>query len=231
MCLREWLKSKMSVRESGSVVMYERHIVSCELCMKQFPEAVKYAGTTIDLFDFHLADLAYVVLEDLQHSPDSHIFYVISLYEGDSIRIVLSRQGRGHDNEIRIADISVSRLHSSIKLKEGGFYVEDKESKFGTLVQVQRGVTVTRSTPGAVQVGRTVIEFAVERDPSSLLKCCLCCFPRRSATVEPEHAAADTLNENERGQGEEEVRAESVAEEGRSAVENQRTGPVLLEQT
>lgn len=231
MCLREWLKSKMSVRENGSVVMYSWHVVACELCREQFPETVKYANTTIDLFDFHLADLAYIVLQDLQSSPHDHLFYVISLYEGDSVRIVFPTQGRGHDSEIRITDISVSRFHANLKLRDGGFYIEDRGSKFGTLVQVQSGVTVTRAAPGAVQVGRTVVEFSVQRDASSLLNCCFCCFPRRSAAVEPERGAADTLNENERDQGEEEEnRAESAVEGGRSVEENQGTGPAQLEQ-
>lgn len=229
MCLREWLKSKMSVRESGSVVMYAWHVVDCELCREQFPETVKFANTTLALFDFHLADLAYIVLQDLQSSPDAQLFYVISLYEGDSIRIVLPTQGRGHDSEIRIADISVSRFHASLKLRDGGFYIEDRGSKFGTLVQVQSGVTVTRATPGAIQIGRTVVDFSVQRDAGSLLSCCFCCFPRRAATVEPERGAADTLNENERDQGEED-RAESVVEGGRSGGENQGTGPAQLEQ-
>lgn len=45
------------------------------------------------------------------------------------------RLGRGHQCEIRIADISVSRTHSEIRLENGKFYVKDLKSKFGTLVK------------------------------------------------------------------------------------------------
>jgi pSer/pThr/pTyr-binding forkhead associated (FHA) protein len=45
--------------------------------------------------------------------------------------------GRGHESEIRINDISVSRCHAIIKFKDGRFYLEDNLSKFGTLVLVK----------------------------------------------------------------------------------------------
>lgn len=42
--------------------------------------------------------------------------------------------GRGHESEVRINDISVSRCHAIVKYKEDGFYIEDNISKFGTIV-------------------------------------------------------------------------------------------------
>ncbi len=42
--------------------------------------------------------------------------------------------GRGHEAEVRINDISVSRVHAILKYKEDGFYLEDNVSKFGTIV-------------------------------------------------------------------------------------------------
>ena len=42
--------------------------------------------------------------------------------------------GRGHESEVRINDISVSRCHALIKYRADGFYVEDNLSKFGTIV-------------------------------------------------------------------------------------------------
>ena len=45
------------------------------------------------------------------------------------------RLGRGHDTDVRIHDISVSRLHAHIKRGDHGrYYIEDNNSKFGTLV-------------------------------------------------------------------------------------------------
>jgi len=42
--------------------------------------------------------------------------------------------GRGHESEVRVNDISVSRCHAILKYKPDGIYIEDNRSKFGTLV-------------------------------------------------------------------------------------------------
>jgi pSer/pThr/pTyr-binding forkhead associated (FHA) protein len=38
---------------------------------------------------------------------------------------------------MKIADISVSRVHSLIKIKNGQLIIEDNGSKFGTLVKIK----------------------------------------------------------------------------------------------
>jgi pSer/pThr/pTyr-binding forkhead associated (FHA) protein len=42
--------------------------------------------------------------------------------------------GRGHESEVRVNDISVSRCHAVIKYQPDGIYIEDNRSKFGTLI-------------------------------------------------------------------------------------------------
>jgi pSer/pThr/pTyr-binding forkhead associated (FHA) protein len=43
--------------------------------------------------------------------------------------------GRGTDNDLRVTDISVSRVHAFIKKNANGdYYLTDNTSKFGTLV-------------------------------------------------------------------------------------------------
>jgi len=70
--------------------------------------------------------------------------------------------GRGHESDLRINDISVSRCHAIIKFKEGKFYLEDNLSKFGTLVLVKNKTPLLPNFNRAVQVGRTVINFSVK---------------------------------------------------------------------
>jgi pSer/pThr/pTyr-binding forkhead associated (FHA) protein len=48
--------------------------------------------------------------------------------------------GRGHDSEVRVNDISVSRVHAFIRYKEDGFYIEDNDSKFGTIVLLKEAL-------------------------------------------------------------------------------------------
>ena len=52
-------------------------------------------------------------------------------------------QGRGNESDIRIADISVSRVHAIVKLDKTGFYLEDCNSKFGTLLYAKQPIQLT----------------------------------------------------------------------------------------
>lgn len=68
--------------------------------------------------------------------------HIISLDEEikDTIKIVNENyilQGRGNDSDVKISDISVSRLHALLKIKEDKIYIEDHQSKFGTLILLQ----------------------------------------------------------------------------------------------
>lgn len=69
--------------------------------------------------------------------------------------------GRGHESEVRVNDISVSRCHAIIKYKPDGVYIEDNRSKFGTLVLLKEQYNMQLEYTSAVQVGRTVVSFTV----------------------------------------------------------------------
>ena len=79
------------------------------------------------------------------------------------------KMGRGHESQVRICDISVSRVHTLINfgLKEGesepSFLLEDNLSKFGTLVLPN--VEVIHLQPDetkAIQIGRSVVSFTAK---------------------------------------------------------------------
>ena len=71
------------------------------------------------------------------------------------------KMGRGHESEVRINDISVSRVHAYIKYRDDGFYIEDNQSKFGTIVLLKDKMYINLEHTLAVQVGRTVVSFTV----------------------------------------------------------------------
>lgn len=51
--------------------------------------------------------------------------------------------GRGHEAEVRVNDISVSRFHAMIKyLPNKGFFLEDNFSKFGTIVSLKNSYSM-----------------------------------------------------------------------------------------
>jgi pSer/pThr/pTyr-binding forkhead associated (FHA) protein len=69
--------------------------------------------------------------------------------------------GRGHESEVRVNDISVSRTHAIIKYQPDGIYIEDNRSKFGTLVLLKDVFPLEKEFTYAFQIGRTVVSFTV----------------------------------------------------------------------
>jgi pSer/pThr/pTyr-binding forkhead associated (FHA) protein len=72
--------------------------------------------------------------------------------------------GRGHESDVRVSDISVSRCHALVKYnsENGKFYLEDNLSKFGTLVLSKENIELEPEMTKAVQIGRSVISFTVK---------------------------------------------------------------------
>jgi len=60
--------------------------------------------------------------------------------------------GRGHESDVRVSDISVSRCHALVKYNEdnGRFYLEDNLSKFGTLVLAKGSIELEPEMTKAV---------------------------------------------------------------------------------
>ena len=101
----------------------------------------------------------YMILESLTlEKNSSRMIHIISASQ-DKTQF---RLGRGHDSDVRVSDISVSRCHAIIKYVDGHFMLEDNLSKFGTLVLVKNTMDLEGNSTKAVQIGRTVISFSVK---------------------------------------------------------------------
>lgn len=99
------------------------------------------------------------MLESL--SQEKNTSRIIHIIKPTTTKTVF-KLGRGHESDLRINDISVSRCHAKIKLEKGKFMLEDNTSKFGTLVLVKQRTPLLPLYNKAVQVGRTVINFSVK---------------------------------------------------------------------
>jgi predicted component of type VI protein secretion system len=76
-------------------------------------------------------------LESITH-VSSKVIHVVNMLAADQVKI-----GRGHDVDVRITDISVSRLHAVVRRTEKGyFYLQDNKSKFGTLSLARNPVLI-----------------------------------------------------------------------------------------
>jgi hypothetical protein len=86
--------------------------------------------TLFEIMDFDKPDSEYMILESVKSAP-AKVIHVFNLAVSDTFKI-----GRSVETDMKIADISVSRLHAYIRLRDNELYLEDNGSKFGTLVKV-----------------------------------------------------------------------------------------------
>mmetsp|Transcript_7354 Transcript_7354/g.5620 ORF Transcript_7354/g.5620 Transcript_7354/m.5620 type:complete len:118 (+) Transcript_7354:130-483(+) len=102
----------------------------------------------------------YMVLESIVPSNASNkTLHVINFSKIDRIKV-----GRSNDSDVRINDISVSRFHSQIqKTSKGHFYVQDHNSKFGTLIQVKYPMLLSPIEPTFLQAGRSLLEISLRK--------------------------------------------------------------------
>ena len=75
----------------------------------------------------------YLLLESLTFEKNSSRMVHLIMPDAEKKTFKL---GRGHESDVRVSDISVSRCHALVKYNgdNGRFYLEDNLSKFGTLV-------------------------------------------------------------------------------------------------
>ncbi|SCM20937.1 FHA domain protein, putative [Plasmodium chabaudi chabaudi] len=168
-CLRTWMKGRLNVRSDGeSTVSFFWKQLNCELCKFPYPTYISIQNKTLELYEIPKPELPYMIIELL--NDKSKGFYIVSLSNAKS-----ARMGRGHDSDIRVNDISVSRFHALIKFFNGNFYIEDCKSKFGTLIQIRRPVffNIRRSKFIALQIGRTVMYIYMKRKNWMFLPVCL----------------------------------------------------------
>ena len=133
----------------------------CEICKQSYPYIFKHNQQLFKLIDVkdQPAGTNYILLEsmplDKNTSRNIHMLTVTD-------KKAEFKLGRGHESEVRINDISVSRCHAIIKCKKDGFYIEDNCSKFGTIVLLKNNLQLEEDHTMAVQVGRTVLSFTIK---------------------------------------------------------------------
>ncbi len=131
-CLREWLEGKKHMKETPVVNSYIWKNLECEICKTQYSDVAKMKdGSVVSLLKYTVHEDAnmYMVIESVTNTTSKTI-HVINFNQRRKIKV-----GRGQNAEVRITDISVSRFHSQIRLnKNGEVFIEDNQSKFGTLI-------------------------------------------------------------------------------------------------
>jgi pSer/pThr/pTyr-binding forkhead associated (FHA) protein len=103
----------------------------------------------------------YIILESLNSEKNSSRTIHTVTINTDQTCFSL---GRGHDSELRINDISVSRKHASLEYKDGNFLLTDLKSKFGTLMLMSEGVELSEGSNSTFQIGRTIVTIKAKSE-------------------------------------------------------------------
>jgi hypothetical protein len=135
-CLKSWLGSKLHKKESADLTSMYWKTFECEICKSAYPYSFKIATKIYKLVDIPKPPTGYYMsLESLPLEKNtSRTIHVLNFTEQKKE----FNMGRGHESEVRVNDISVSRLHAKIKYQPDGFYLEDNRSKFGTLILMKK---------------------------------------------------------------------------------------------
>jgi hypothetical protein len=153
-CLKRWLTSKCVVNQTDNFASYFWKSMHCELCKKVYPFSLTAGGREVSLFSVSKSEGVTLALELLARESHNQAVYILNTKDNTSLRL-----GRGHESDLRINDISVSRCHAILNIRQGQFYLKDNSSKFGTLIKLPNEIFIDRGTTLVVQTGRTVTTF------------------------------------------------------------------------
>lgn len=170
-CLQEWMRSKSEVKTKGCITRCIMNQLKCELCKEIIPDRVSALGRSVELSAYLQPDHPHIVLEeDGLMDESSRILYILSLPPGKVLKI-----GRGRECDIRIRDFAVSRVNSHLKFQNDQFVLEDKGSKFGSLVQLTH-IYPVEQMPVVLQVNKSLVTVTPVTDGWLWGLCC--CFSR-----------------------------------------------------
>lgn len=141
----------MKMRKSEYYISCTWENIVCELCKAKIPDTVEIPSEPNSMKDSSLTlqentkivnlievpeevqEFPYIMMECLNtgmlKKNTAKIIYFVKMVEE---KIVV---GRGQAAQVRLADISISRQHTTIHLRNGNeVYITDHQSKFGTLI-------------------------------------------------------------------------------------------------
>ena len=172
-CLKKWICTQtcLEIDSNDICSIFIIKKIECELCKNKFPDYIKHNGKLYEIIDFHNYYKKYMVIESLVlDNRQNKFLYVINMEE---INFNL-KVGRGNESEILLTDSSVSRIHFFLIKQKNNIYIEDNNSKFGTLILLQCPIlNLIPFSPLNIQIGRTYFNFLL-KIKTSFFACCSC---------------------------------------------------------
>jgi len=131
----------------------------CPLCNEPYNPIIKINSRFYNILPYSFdKNIFHIVLESINFVKDGVycIMVIIFTFPNKKEEFFL---GRGHEATFKISDISISRVHSKIYLKNENIVIDDLGSKFGTLLLARNSIDVGEMIEKKmkIQIGRNVI--------------------------------------------------------------------------
>lgn len=135
-CLILWMASKTLVKNTETIKFWDLSELKCDICYTPYPTEFQIEGKQVVLFalpeEEHLDYIEMVAYSIGDYEPKGKIRVYDENLEKESISI-----GRQLSATLCFKDITVSRTHALLFRNEKNWFVQDNNSKFGTLFKIR----------------------------------------------------------------------------------------------
>jgi hypothetical protein len=164
-CLKNWMQYKIISKVSANIASYQWKKLDCEICLTPWPRKIKFQSQLHEMITIEKPSSPYIIIEKISNEPNgSSTMSIIVPDNNNQIKM-----GRGHQCDLRISDISVSRVHALLKFEDDKFLLFDNDSKFGTLILLTKDYPI-KHDKAAIQIGRTVFTFVLKNLPTDITR-------------------------------------------------------------
>lgn len=148
-CLKNWLKSKIGIKTSNHCNSYTFKPLECELCLSPVPMKFKYRSKTYNLVSMLMPECSNIIFEHVVKEDQDKTIYLVMFKNKKILKL-----GRSNDSDFRLSDISISRHHADIIETPRGVYLEDNNSKFGSLYMLECKLNFLFNQAIGIQIGK-----------------------------------------------------------------------------
>ena len=144
---------------SGSLKIVSLINFLCPFCNEPYNPIIKINNNIYNILPYTFdKNIYHIVLESINFVKDGIYCSMIIIFTFPNKKEEYFL-GRGHEATFKISDISISRVHAKIYLKDDNIIIDDLGSKFGTLLLVRNSIDVSQMLDKKmkIQIGRNVI--------------------------------------------------------------------------
>ena len=158
-CLRQCVTSHVNVKET----VYSKFVycsdIHCEICKMEYPKYFKIKNKIYSIIDLKINYNNYIVCSYSMYDEETSktekkgmlVINLDPLIQSKETGITELSVGRTQNCKIKLKDISVSRLHMMITMKNNKIYFKDKGSKFGSMVYINKDIIMNSSSVNTLQ--------------------------------------------------------------------------------